>query len=89
MCNVWGKSQKDQHLFFYSWLNIFDPIFHNSISTKNIVFALKRIGKLYPQKQHWVIVRNNHIAEQGSSLLMMDLSKKRSRRRRQIKWKNN
>lgn len=39
---------------------------------KHIAFALKHIGKLYPQQQHFVIVQNNHFAGQGLFLLVMD-----------------
>lgn len=42
---------------------------------------------LYFQKQHLVIVQNNHIAEQGSPLLMMDLSIKNCGDSRQYKYK--
>lgn len=35
------------------------------LTLKHIAFALKRIGKLYTEKQHLVIVQNNHIAETG------------------------
>lgn len=35
------------------------------LALKHIAFALKRIGKLYTEKQHLVIVQNNHIAETG------------------------
>jgi len=42
------------------------PFFYiNDKSIEAIAFALKHIVKLYPQWQHWVIVRNNHIAETG------------------------
>ncbi len=33
--------------------------------SRHIAFALKHIGKLYFQKQHLVIVQNNHIAGTG------------------------
>lgn len=35
------------------------------LTLKHIAFALKRIGKLYTEKQHLVIAQNNHIAETG------------------------
>ncbi len=35
------------------------------LTLKHIAFALNRIGKLYTEKQHLVIVQNNHIAETG------------------------
>ena len=33
--------------------------------SRHMAFALKHIGKLYFQKQHFVIVQNNHIAGTG------------------------
>lgn len=33
--------------------------------SRHMAFALKHIGKLYFQKQHFVIVLNNHIAGTG------------------------
>ncbi|KAB7520706.1 hypothetical protein GBV94_25465 [Klebsiella pneumoniae] len=51
-------------------------MFQHIFPFRYIAFALKRIGKLYPWQQHFVIVRNNHSAEQGLPLLILDLSKK-------------
>ncbi|EAB6606423.1 hypothetical protein A4N84_13725 [Salmonella enterica subsp. enterica serovar Newport] len=51
-------------------------MFKHIFPFRYIAFALKRIGKLYPWQQHFVIVRNNHSAEQGLPLLILDLSKK-------------
>ncbi len=48
--------------------------FNAEFSLVHIAFALKHIVKLYYQWQHFVIVLDNHTAETGLALLMMDLS---------------
>ena len=55
------------------------------LTLKHIAFALKRIGKLYTEKQHLVIVQNNHIAETGFIPVNDGFIHKELRRSRQIK----
>ena len=55
------------------------------LTLKHIAFALNRIGKLYTEKQHLVIVQNNHIAETGFIPVNDGFIHKELRRSRQIK----
>ncbi|QDX29477.1 hypothetical protein Dpoa569_0001242 [Dickeya poaceiphila] len=55
------------------------------LALKHIAFALKRIGKLYSKKQHFVIVRNNHIAGTGLAPVSDGFIHKELRRQPPIK----
>lgn len=59
--------------------------FNTEFILEHIAFALKRIGKLYYQWQHFVIVQNNHFAETGFTPVNDGFIHKRSRRQPPVK----